>query len=119
MEYTIKIMHNTTNIPAHIIAYFLRDLGLSKADTPLTIEYGDCNELDNLGICYPYNGGYIIELSNQATIGTLAHELKHVEQYVSGLGEWIEAEESVSEYDDRWHEEEAEEYGKAWEGKSI
>lgn len=108
---------NLTKIPAHIIAYFLRDLGIAKAGHNLTIEYGDCNGLGNLGICYQYNGGYIIELSKQATIETLAHELKHVEQYVSGLGEWMDAEDELTEYKDRWYEIEAREYARAWKGK--
>lgn len=110
---------NHTNIPSRIITYFLRDLGIAKADHSLTIEYGDCNDLDNLGLCYPYNGGYIIELSKRATIETLAHELKHVEQYVSGLGDWMDAEDEVTEYKDRWYEIEAREYARAWRGKRI
>lgn len=110
---------NLTNIPAHIITYFLRDLGISKADHSLTIEYGDCNDLDNLGICYQYNGGYIIELSKRATIETLAHELKHVDQYVSGLDEWMSAEDELTEYESRWYEVEAREYAIAWRGRKA
>lgn len=107
---------NTTNIPAHIITYFLRDLGISKADHSLTIEYGDCS---GRGTCHRREESFTIILSGEATLETLAHELKHVEQHVSGLSEYMRLERELTPYRQRWHEIEAREYARAWKGKRI
>jgi hypothetical protein len=44
----------------------------------------------------------------------LAHELKHVEQHVAGLSEYMRLERELTPYKERWHEVEAGEYSKKY-----
>ena len=107
---------NRTHIPNTLVIAIIKDLGLASHDIILKLEVGD----------YPFNGRlrrdnttYLISIDTQASISTLAHELKHVEQHVNGLTEWIQADKQVSQYKDQWHELEAYEYGMVWESKFV
>jgi len=108
---------NRTAIPDRIIHYFLHDLGISKADWALTVELGDCS---GLGVCRvsPTRRTCVIVLS-EISLWTLAHELKHLEQHVSGLSDWMKAERELTPYLKRWHEVEARRYARAWKGRTI
>lgn len=108
---------NGTKIPARIVDYFLRDLGISKAPGKIILVYGDCS---GRGSCLKSGRStFIVTLSGDCTLETLAHELKHVEQHVSGLSEYMEIERELTPYVDRWHEEEARQYARAWKDKRI
>lgn len=109
-------VNNLTKIPAHIINYFLRDLGISKAAGTITIELGDCN---GNGLCMSHGDNQFTIYLAELSLSTLAHELKHVEQHVSGLSEYMTLERGLTEYKDRWHEVEAREYARAWKHKRI
>lgn len=94
----------------------MRDLGILKAGYTLIIELGDCN---GRGVCRFNGESFLIVLSETADLETLAHELKHVEQHVSGLSEYMRLERELTPYKDRWHEVEAREYARPWRGKKI
>ena len=107
---------NTTAIPNRIIHYFMRDLGIFKAHYHLTVSMGDCS---GRGTCIKYDDGTIHVILAQLSISTLAHELKHVEQHVSGLSDWMETERELTPYQDRWHEIEARLYAQSWADKHL
>lgn len=110
-------VYNHTKIPTHIVNYFLRDLGISKAaGYSLVIQYGECS---GHGVCLRSGRSFTIVLSGDCTLETLAHELKHVEQHVSGLSEYMRLERELTEYIGRWHEIEAREYSKSWKNKKV
>lgn len=108
---------NDTKIPARIVDYFLRDLKISKVPGKIILVYGDCS---GRGSCLKSGRStFIVTLSGDCTLETLAHELKHVEQHVNGLSEYMRLERELTGYKDRWHEIEAREYARAWTGKKI
>lgn len=107
---------NHTKIPARIINYFLRDLGISKAIGTITIELGDCS---GRGLCRAHGDNHFTIYLAELSLSTLAHELKHVEQHVAGLSEYMALERELTPYVERWHEVEAREYARAWRGKRI
>lgn len=100
---------NLSTISNKTIRAILKDLGISKANVELAILINP--DLDAHGNCIQLEDGMIVvSMLNDLDIATLAHELKHAEQYVSGLYEWIEVEMELTEYNDQWHEIEAVEY---------
>jgi hypothetical protein len=101
---------NNTKIPDHVINNMLNDLGISEARYKLTIELGDCN---GRGLCRRSARSFLVVLS-YADHEVLAHELKHVEQHVSGLSDYMRLERELTPYKDRWHEVEAREYSKKY-----
>jgi hypothetical protein len=109
-------INNHTTIPDHIITYYLRDLGILHTNYTLNLVYGDCA---GRGGCTKSGTLITVILCGDYTLETLAHELKHVEQHVSGLSEYMKLERELTPYKLRWHEVEAREYARAWRGKSI
>lgn len=100
---------NLSTIPNKTVRAILKDLGISKTNVELAILIDP--DLDVCGKCHLLDDGMIVvAMMIDGDIPTLAHELKHVEQFISGLGEWIEVEIALTEYDDQWHEIEASEY---------
>jgi hypothetical protein len=105
----VKVINNT-KIPEHVINAMLNDLGISEARYTLTIELGDCN---GRGLCRRSGRSFLVVLS-YADHEVLAHELKHVEQHVSGLSDYMRLERELTPYKERWHEVEAREYSKRY-----
>lgn len=101
---------NKTKIPDHVITTMLNDLGISDSKYNLIIEIGD---LSGRGLCRRSGRSFLVVLS-YADHEVLAHELKHVEQHVSGLSEFMRLERELTPYKDRWHEIEAREYSKKY-----
>lgn len=102
---------NTSHIPTRIINLILDDLKVSGVNLEVVT-----TEMEYLGICRRYGKSkYLIILRSDADIAVLAHELKHLEQYESGLIEWMRAEKEITEYENCWHELEACEYEEKWE----
>ena len=100
---------NLSTIPNKTVRAILKDLGVSKANVELAILINP--DLDAHGKCILLEDGMIVvSMLIDGDIPTLAHELKHVEQFISGLYEWVEVEMSLTEYDKQWHEIEACEY---------
>ena len=100
---------NLSNIPNKTIRAILKDLGIGKSNVELAILINP--DLDAQGKCIQLEDGMIVvSMLIDGDIPTLAHELKHAEQFISGLYEWIEIEMAMTEYDERWHEIEACEY---------
>lgn len=100
---------NLSSIPNKTVRAILKDLSIDKANVELAIlinpdlgAQGKCIELED--------GMIVVSMLNDLDIATLAHELKHAEQFISGLYEWVEAEMGLTEYDKQWHEIEACEY---------
>lgn len=100
---------NLSTIPNKTIRSILKDLGISKANAELAILINP--DLDAHGSCILLEDGMIVvSMLIEGDIPTLAHELKHTEQFISGLYEWVEVEMELTEYDNQWHEIEAVEY---------
>lgn len=100
---------NLSTIPNKTIKAILADLGIAKANVELAILINP--DLDAHGKCIQLEDGMVVvSLLIDGDIPTLAHELKHAEQFVSGLYEWVEVEMELTEYDKQWHEIEAVEY---------
>ena len=81
---------------------------------PLSVELAAQSGEGTRGLMFEIDGTYYVQVDNKAGLDILAHELKHVEQYVSGLVEWIRADKAITDYDDQWHEIEANEFGSQW-----
>jgi hypothetical protein len=101
---------NKTKIPDHVIDSMLKDLGIYESKYNLTIELGDCL---GRGLCRKSGRSFLVVLS-YPDIEVLAHELKHVEQHVSGLSEYMRLERELTPYAMRWHEVEAREFAKRY-----
>lgn len=108
-------VNNLTKIPNRIVTYFLRDLGIYKVTGTITIEMGDC---EGNGLCRSHGNNQFTIYLAELSLATLAHELKHVEQHVSGLSEYMALERELTPYRERWHEIEAREYARPWKGKN-
>lgn len=105
---------NLSTIPNKTIRAILKDLRIGKANIELAILIN--SDLDAHGKCIQLEDGMIVvSMLIDGDIPTLAHELKHAEQFVSGLYEWIEVEMALTEYDEQWHEVEACEYESKYE----
>ena len=94
-----------------VIQAILKDLGVEQANYNLTIEIGDCPGRGRCGIL----GTDLLVILKYPDIQVLAHELKHAEQHISGLSEWMDAERELTEYKDRWYEVEARDYASKYE----
>lgn len=101
-------VNNNTKIPDRIIQAILVDLGIHDSKASLTIELGDMSH--GRGVCRRVGKSSYLIIMAYADIEVLAHELKHVEQHVSGLSEYMRLERELTPYKHRWHEVEAREY---------
>lgn len=100
---------NNTSRDTKKIEWILNDLDIHDSKGTLIIE--TLNEMRYTGTCTVRDGIIVVLLRDNATMSTVAHELKHVEQILSGLHEIMRAENKTTEYVNRWHEVEAREYG--------
>lgn len=110
------IINQSTRVKQNVLNYFVRDLNLDDTDMTIIILDGDCI---GQGSCVKSGQVITIVLGGDATIHTLAHELKHAEQHASGLSEYMKLERELTPYKDRWHELEAREYARAYKGKRL
>jgi hypothetical protein len=113
-------LQNSLHYDNGLIEYILQSAGCDTTrDFTLVVESlsvelaAQCGE-GTRGLMFEVNGTYYVQVDNGAGLDILAHELKHVEQYVSGLGEWLRAERELTDYDARWYEQEANEFGSKW-----
>lgn len=113
-------LNNSTHFDSGLIEYLLQQAGCdtSAAFTlvvePLSVELAKQSGEGTRGLMFQIGETYYVQVDNGAGLDILAHELKHVEQYQSGLVEWIRADKAMSDYDNQWHELEAWEFGNRW-----
>ena len=113
----MKVINKSKRVSNQVIKYFINDLNMSSDKHTLVIQD---EQGDRLGHCVRSGLTITIYLGDDAHMGVLAHEMKHAEQHTSGLSVWMRAErELVESKQDRWHEIEAVEYARPWEGKSL
>lgn len=107
---TIMKVINQSHIDDLTISVILQDLGIESSDIILVVM--NDSELKARGACAKLDAtSYLVRLRDESTtLRTLAHELKHLEQHVSGLSEWMKASRALDSYKTRWHEIEAREY---------
>lgn len=100
---------NQSHIDDITISVILQDLGIDLSDAILVVMHDQ--DLPANGACRKLDAtSYLVRLKPTAKVSTLAHELKHVEQHLSGLSEWMKASRALDDYKNRWHEIEAKEY---------
>lgn len=104
-------MENKTTIDASIIESIAANAGASLANVTIMIDEAMKQRGEAL---YTSKGRCIIKLRQDWLLDTLAHELKHVEQYQSGLVDFIIAEQELEPYATQWHEIEAREFAKRY-----
>lgn len=99
---------NQSTISTKTIKVILKDLGV-MTNAQYTLAVCMDSDLDDLGKCVKVGDILVVWLKSD-DISVLAHELKHVEQVVAGLYEFVVTEQAITDYDDQWHEIEANEY---------
>lgn len=113
----MRVINSSSRVSNQTIQAFINDLGMSSSKYTLIIED---EQGDRLGHCTRSGSTITIYLGDDAHMGVLAHEMKHAEQHMSGLSVWMRAEsELVESKQDRWHEIEAIEYAREWDGQEL
>lgn len=117
---------NTTHWDTDLIKAILIDAGISpytdcKVNVRLLTDSDRASLVsekydDIRGACYPFDGAVHVLVAIHATIETLAHELKHVEQEVNipEFDAMYQSEAAIVSYEDNYFEEEARIHGTKW-----